>query len=115
MHIGNADEMVVYFDMHCDTEDANEVEIRSQLQSLDVSVNIPVNDYLRKDYDVSLTCEHAPRTPYGEMKRTSASELAECVSAAWKQIARKTVQQSFKKRCIKSARDGTEDDSDFEN
>jgi hypothetical protein len=52
---------------------------------------MPVNDYLREEYEVSLTCENAPGTPYGKMRRSSASELGECVSAAWKQIAGKAV------------------------
>jgi hypothetical protein len=46
------------------------------------------------------------------MKRTSASKLAECVSAALKKIAAKQVEQPFKKRFVISAPDGTENGSD---
>jgi hypothetical protein len=79
----------------------------SQLQPLDVSVNKPFKDYLRKEYEAWLLSKNLPLTPSGKIKRASASELAEWVSAAWKKIAGKTVEQSFKKCRITNALDGT--------
>jgi hypothetical protein len=51
-----------------------------------------------------------PLTLSGKIKRASASEFAEWVSAFWKKIARKAVEHSFKKCCITNAPNGTEDD-----
>jgi hypothetical protein len=82
----------------------------SQLQPLDVSVNKPFKDYLRKEYEAWLLSENLPLTPSGKIKRASASKLAEWVSATWKTIAGKTVELSFKKCCITKALNGTEDD-----
>jgi hypothetical protein len=87
----------------------------SQLQALDVSVNKPFKDYLRREYEAWLLSENLPLTPSGMIKRASASKLAEWVSAAWKKIAGKTVEQSFKKCCVTNALDGTEDDILWEN
>jgi hypothetical protein len=47
-------------------------------------------------------------TPSGKIKRASASERGEWVMAALKKLARKTLEWSFKKCCIKNALDGTE-------
>jgi hypothetical protein len=81
----------------------------SQFQQLYVSVNKPFKDYLRKEYEAWLLSENLPLTPSGNIKRASASKLAEWVSTAWKKIAGKTGEQSFKKCCITNALDGTED------
>jgi hypothetical protein len=83
--------------------------ITSQLQPLDVSVNKPFKDHLRKEYKAWLLSENLPLTPSGKIKRASASKLAEWVSAAWKKIAGKTVQQSIKECCITNELDGTGD------
>jgi hypothetical protein len=59
-----------------------------------------------------------PLTPYGKIKRASASKLAERVWATWKKTAGKTMEQSFKKCSITNALDGKEDilwdNSDFD-
>jgi hypothetical protein len=56
-----------------------------------------------------LLSENLPLTASCKINRASASKLAEWVSAAWKKIAGKSVEQSFKKCCITNALDGTED------
>jgi hypothetical protein len=66
--------------------------------------------YLRKEFETWLLSENLPLTPSGKIKRSSASKLAEWVSAVWKKIAGRTVEPSFKKCCITNALDGTEDD-----
>jgi hypothetical protein len=50
-----------------------------QIIPLDVSVN-GHKYYLRKEYEDGLLSENLPLTTYGEIKRTSASELAEWIS-----------------------------------
>ena len=42
--------------------------------------------------------------------RAAPSEVARCVSAAWKAIPESIIVRSFKKCCISKALDGSEDD-----
>jgi hypothetical protein len=82
----------------------------SQLKPLDVSVNKPFKDYLRKEYEAWLLSENLPLVPSGKINRASASKLAKWVLATWKKIAGKTVEQSFKKCGITNTLDSTEED-----
>jgi hypothetical protein len=72
----------------------------SQPQRRDVSVNEPSKDYLRKENEVWSLSENHPLTPYGKIKRASASDVAEWVSVALKNITRNIAEESFKKWCI---------------
>jgi hypothetical protein len=65
---------------------------------------------LQKESEAWLPSEILPIIPSVKIKRASASELAEWVLAAWKKIAGKILEQSFKKCCITNALDGTKGD-----
>lgn len=87
----------------------------SQLQPLDVSINKPFKDYVKREYENWLHLEKHPLTPSGKIKKASASKIAEWVSVAWKKVSNETIIHSFKKCCITNALDGTEDDIVWEN
>lgn len=87
----------------------------SQLQPLDVSINKPFKDYLKKEYESWLWMDNHPLTPSGKIKKAPASKLAEWVSNAWNKISNSVVEDSFKKCCITNALDGSEDDILWEN
>jgi hypothetical protein len=55
--------------------------------------------YLRMEYETWLLSENLLLTSSGKTGRASASKFAEWVSAAWKKVAGKTVEQPFKKYC----------------
>jgi hypothetical protein len=80
----------------------------SRLLLLGVSVTKPFKDYLRKEYEAWLLSENLPLIPSGNIKKAYDSHLAELVSAAWKKMAGKTVEQSFRKCCITNSLHGTE-------
>jgi hypothetical protein len=48
-----------------------------QLQSLNVLVNKPFKDYLRKEYEAQLLLKNFPLTPSSKMKRPSDSKFTE--------------------------------------
>jgi hypothetical protein len=60
-------------------------------------------------------CENLPQASSSKIKRASASEHAERVSATWKMITGKTVEQSFRKCCITNALDGIENANLWDN
>jgi hypothetical protein len=70
---------------------------RAAILHRSISVNKPFKVILRKEYEVWLLPDNL--SP-GKTKRASASELAEWASAAWKLIAGRAVEESFKKLCI---------------
>ena len=83
----------------------------SQLQPLDVCINKPFKDRVRKLYTDWLTAEDREVTPTGRIKRANASQLATWVSVAWKSIPQELISKSFRKCCISNSLDGSEDDA----
>ena len=51
-----------------------------------------------------------PHLFFNRPLRVAPSEVARCVSAAWKAIPESIIVRSFKKGCISNALDGSEDD-----
>jgi hypothetical protein len=82
----------------------------SQLQVLDVVVNKPFKDHLRRLYsDWLLEGNHA-LTPGRKLNKPSVTMLGEWILTAWGRISSKPILAGFKKCCISSALDGTTDD-----
>ncbi|KAM7298529.1 pogo transposable element with KRAB domain [Ixodes scapularis] len=82
----------------------------SQLQPLDVSINKPFKDRLRKFYTDWLTEQEHELTPAGRIKRASLGQVASWIAAAWDDIPSELIVKSFQKCSISNALDGTEDD-----
>jgi len=82
----------------------------SVLQPMNVCINKPFKDRLRQQYLTWITDPARELTETGKIKRTAPSEVARCVSAAWKAIPESIIVRSFKKCCISNALDGSEDD-----
>lgn len=82
----------------------------SQLQVLDVSINKPFKDHLRKEYnDWMLEGDHE-LTPSGNIKKPSLPLICNWILAAWDKIKPETIRHGFKKCCLSNAMDGSEDD-----
>lgn len=85
----------------------------SVLQPLDVCLNKPFKDGMRKLYGDWMREDRA-LTPSGRIKRPSAAKIAEWVSAAWYSLPHDMVVRAFKKCSISNELDGTEDDCIWE-
>ncbi|KAM7314164.1 hypothetical protein ISCGN_003949 [Ixodes scapularis] len=86
----------------------------SQLQPLDVMLNKPFKDRVRKLYTEWMGKTDNPLTPTGRVKRASLAEVASWVAAAWYNLPDELVARSFKKCGLSNAMDGTEDDAVYE-
>lgn len=86
----------------------------SQLQPLDVMLNKPFKDRVRKLYTEWMGKTDNPLTPTGRVKRASLAEVASWVAAAWYNLPDALVARSFKKCGLSNAMDGTEDDAVYE-
>lgn len=82
----------------------------SQLQSLDVCLNKPVKDNVRKYHCEWMEQGEQALTPTGRLKRASLSQLARWIRDAWLAIPDDMVVRAFKKCGISSDLNGTEDD-----
>ena len=82
----------------------------SQLQVLDVVVNKPFKDNLRKKYTEWLLSGNHALTPTGKIQKPSVRLLCEWILHAWDAIPSQSIIDGFKKCCISNALDGSEDD-----
>uniref|UniRef100_A0A3Q2X9R6 Pogo transposable element derived with KRAB domain n=2 Tax=Hippocampus comes TaxID=109280 RepID=A0A3Q2X9R6_HIPCM len=82
----------------------------SQLQVLDVVVNKPFKDNLRKKYTEWLLSGDHALTPTGKIQKPSVRLLCEWILHAWDAVSPKSIIHGFKKCCISNALDGSEDD-----
>lgn len=82
----------------------------SKLQVLDVVVNKPFKDNIRKLYSDWLLNEDHPLTPSGKIKKPSVTLLCEWIFASRSTISSESIVNGFKKCCVSNALDGTEDD-----
>ena len=82
----------------------------SVLQLLDVSVNNPFKARLSVQYDHFISDHDQELTASDKMKCAPAHVVAHWVLSTWTSIPAELVAKSFKKCCISSTLDGTEDD-----
>ena len=82
----------------------------SKLQVLDVVVNKPFKDNIRKLYSDWLLNKDHPLTPSGKIKKPSVTLLCEWILASWSTISSESIINGFKKCCVSNALDDTEDD-----
>lgn len=86
----------------------------SQLQPLDVAVNKPFKDRVRKYYSEWLCSEDHALTASGKIKKASAANIVEWISKAWKEVPETVVKKSFLKCCLTNNEDGSQDDALWE-
>ena len=84
--------------------------LTSILQPLDVSLNKPFKDELRKRWTAWMAAESYTLTAGGNMRAPPLDTQAHWVKDSWDAIRVPTIVKSFKKCCISNAMDGTEDD-----
>ena len=84
--------------------------LTSIVQPLDVCLNKPFKDRLRKKWINWMMEGEKTFTPTGNMRRPDLAEVAHCVSESWKDIEPNMIMRSFKKCGISNSLDGTEDD-----
>uniref|UniRef100_A0A131XQ93 Putative pogo transposable element n=1 Tax=Hyalomma excavatum TaxID=257692 RepID=A0A131XQ93_9ACAR len=82
----------------------------SQLQPLDVCVNKPFKDAVRRCYAEWMRSGEPAVTPTGRLKRASPATICKWIVDAWASIPEDLVRRSFKKCGISNALDGTEDE-----
>ncbi|KAJ8367215.1 hypothetical protein AAFF_G00324280 [Aldrovandia affinis] len=82
----------------------------SQLQVLDVVVNKPFKDHLRKRYTEWLLAGNHALTPSGKIQKPAVRRLCEWILQAWADVSPESIVNGFKKCCISNAMDGSEDD-----
>jgi len=82
----------------------------SILQPLDVSLNKPMKDALRKKWTHWMMDGAHTFTATGRQRKVEMPTICEWILEAWNEIPIKSVVKSFKKCSISNALDGTEDD-----
>lgn len=88
--------------------------LTSVVQPLDVCLNKPFKDNIRKCWNEWMVSGKQTSTPAGNMRAAPLSTVCEWVLKSWEQIATETIVRSFKKCSISNKLDGTEDDMIWE-
>ena len=88
--------------------------LTSILQPLDVSLNKPFKDSLRKKWKDWMSSEGRTFTKSGNPRAADLPTCAKWVKESWDEIKPEMIIKSFKKCCISNALDGTEDDMIWE-
>ena len=80
------------------------------LQPLDVCINKPFKDRMRKKWhDWMLEGEHT-LTPTGRTRKADLNIICKWIIESWNNIPSELISKLFRKCCITNALDGTEDD-----
>ena len=87
--------------------------LTSVLQPLDVCLNKPFKDRIRKMWSEWMISGEGKLTKGGNLKRPEIDLVAQWVKDAWDSIPAEMVQKSFRKCSISNALDGTQDDEAF--
>jgi hypothetical protein len=82
----------------------------SQLQVLDVVVNKLFKGHLKQLHSEWLLSGDRALTPAGRIKKPNETILCQWILTAWQRISPEVTVKGFKKCCISSAMDGSEDD-----
>lgn len=85
--------------------------LTSVLQPLDVCLNKPFKDRLRKMWQEWMCSDQVQTTKGGNLKKPDIEVVAKWVKDAWDSIPADMVRRSFLKCSISNALDGTEDDA----
>ncbi|CAB4445921.1 unnamed protein product [Rhizophagus irregularis] len=88
--------------------------LTSKCQPLDVAINKPFKDNLRKEWHFWMSNGGAGYTEAGNLRRAKISDVCEWVKRAWESISDDIIVYSFKKCGISNALDGSEDDAIYE-
>lgn len=84
------------------------------LQPLDVCVNKPFKDGVRRLYTDWMAGGGHALTPTGKVKRPSVELVCSWILEAWRSLPADLISKSFKKTGIANALDGSEDDQLWE-
>ena len=85
-------------------------DLTGMLQPLDVSLNKPFKDALRRQWMEWMADEKFELTAGGNIRAPPLTTHAMWVQKAWDEVKVPVIIKSFKKCCISNAMDGTEDD-----
>lgn len=84
--------------------------LTSLIQPLDVSINKPFKENLRKQWNTWMSEGEKSFTKGGNMRHASLEEMCKWIVTAWNEIKPELIIKSFKKCGISNKLDGTEDD-----
>ena len=82
----------------------------SILQPLDVGMNKPFTDHLRRRWNKWMLDAKHSFTPAGRIRKPDLQLICKWILESWEAISPATVRRSFLKCCITNAIDGTDDD-----
>ncbi|GBC24355.2 pogo transposable element with KRAB domain [Rhizophagus irregularis DAOM 181602=DAOM 197198] len=88
--------------------------LTSICQPLDVAINKPFKDNLRKEWHHWMSNGGAGYTTSGNLRRAKISDVCKWVKRAWENISDDIIIRSFKKCGISNDLDGSEDDLVYE-
>ena len=84
--------------------------LTSVLQPLDVCLNKPFKDHVRKNWISWMGSDQVERTAGGNLKKPGLSTVVTWVKEAWDSLPDSMVSRSFLKTGISNRMDGSEDD-----
>lgn len=86
----------------------------SMVQPLDVAINKPFKDRMRKKWQEWMLADQHTFTATGRIRKVELPQICQWIYEAWEDIPNELVKKSFRKCCITNAMDGTEDDQMWE-